>query len=42
MLGLLLEHLTLPDVLDGALPGVSVPEGLVDRIVATVVPGPAA
>ncbi|MGW0941573.1 TetR/AcrR family transcriptional regulator [Streptomyces sp. NPDC002623] len=38
MLGLILEHLTLPDVLDGALPGVSVPEGLVERIVATVVP----
>ncbi|WP_217239422.1 TetR/AcrR family transcriptional regulator [Streptomyces sp. AC555_RSS877] len=38
MLGLLLEHLTLPDVLDGVLPGASVPEGLVERIVATVVP----
>jgi DNA-binding transcriptional regulator YbjK len=38
MLGLLLEHLTLPGVLDGVLPGVSVPEGLVERIVATVVP----
>ncbi|MCD7439198.1 TetR family transcriptional regulator [Streptomyces lincolnensis] len=38
VLGLLLEHLTLPDVLDGVLPGVSVPEGLVERIVATVVP----
>ncbi|MEV5545286.1 TetR family transcriptional regulator [Streptomyces sp. NPDC052309] len=38
MLGLILEHLTLPGVLDGALPGVDVPEGLVDRIVATVVP----
>ncbi|MFF3336867.1 TetR/AcrR family transcriptional regulator [Streptomyces sp. NPDC002888] len=38
MLGLLLEHLTLPDVLDGALPGVSVPEGLVERIAATIVP----
>ncbi|MDX3803843.1 TetR/AcrR family transcriptional regulator [Streptomyces sp. AK04-3B] len=38
MLGLLLEHLTLPAVLDGVLPGVSVPEGLIDRIVATVVP----
>ncbi len=38
MLGLLLEHLTLPDVLDGVLPGVSVPEDLVERIVATVVP----
>ncbi|MBX9394105.1 TetR family transcriptional regulator [Streptomyces sp. TRM72054] len=38
MLGLLLEHLTLPDVLDGVLPGVDVPEGLVERIVATVLP----
>ncbi|MEU6088009.1 TetR family transcriptional regulator [Streptomyces sp. NPDC047085] len=38
MLGLILEHLTLPGVLDGALDGVSVPEGLVERIVATVVP----
>lgn len=38
MLGLLLEHLTLPDVLEGVLPGVSVPEGLVERIVATIVP----
>ncbi|MFI7140388.1 TetR/AcrR family transcriptional regulator [Streptomyces massasporeus] len=38
MLGLLLEHLTLPGVLDGALPGVSVPDGLVERIVATVLP----
>ncbi len=38
MLGLLLEHLTLPDVLEGVLPGVGVPEGLVERIVATIVP----
>ncbi|MFJ9830463.1 TetR/AcrR family transcriptional regulator [Streptomyces sp. NPDC101169] len=38
MLGLLLEHLTLPGVLDGALEGVTVPEGLIDRIVRTVVP----
>ncbi|WP_411151091.1 TetR/AcrR family transcriptional regulator [Streptomyces sp. A30] len=38
MLGLILEHLTLPGVLDGVLPGVSVPEGLVERIAATVVP----
>ncbi|MDL5203752.1 TetR family transcriptional regulator [Streptomyces sp. ALI-76-A] len=43
MLGLLLEHLTLPGVLDGVLPGVSVPDGLVERIVAAVVPeGPGA
>ncbi|MFD0214532.1 TetR/AcrR family transcriptional regulator [Streptomyces hirsutus] len=38
MLGLILEHLTLPGVLDGVLPGVTVPDGLVDRIVATIVP----
>ncbi|MER5939122.1 TetR family transcriptional regulator [Streptomyces sp. NPDC001928] len=38
VLGLLLEHLTLPDVLDGVLPGVSVPDGLVERIAATIVP----
>ncbi|PWI15633.1 TetR family transcriptional regulator [Streptomyces sp. Act143] len=38
MLGLILEHLTLPGVLDGVLPGVGIPEGLVERIVATVVP----
>ncbi|CCK27504.1 TetR family transcriptional regulator [Streptomyces davaonensis JCM 4913] len=38
MLGLILEHLTLPGVLDGVLPGVGVPEGLIERIVETVVP----
>ncbi|MFD7814331.1 TetR/AcrR family transcriptional regulator [Streptomyces sp. NPDC059785] len=38
MLGLLLEHLTLPGVLDGVLPGITVPDALVDLIVATVVP----
>ena len=38
ILGLLLEHLTLPDVLEGVLPGVSVPEGLVERIAETIVP----
>ncbi|MFE9770966.1 TetR/AcrR family transcriptional regulator [Streptomyces sp. NPDC005931] len=38
MLGLIMEHLTLPGVLDGALPGVSVPDGLVERIVAAIVP----
>ncbi|MFD5796427.1 TetR/AcrR family transcriptional regulator [Streptomyces diastatochromogenes] len=38
MLGLILEHLTLPGVLDGVLEGVSVPEGLVERIVTTIVP----
>ncbi|WP_413758927.1 TetR/AcrR family transcriptional regulator [Streptomyces sp. MMBL 11-3] len=40
MLGLILEHLTLPGVLDGVLPGVTVPDGLVDRIVTTIVPHP--
>lgn len=38
MLGLILEHLTLPGVLEGALPGVSLPDGLVERIAATIVP----
>ncbi|MEU3662357.1 TetR family transcriptional regulator [Streptomyces sp. NPDC032940] len=38
MLGLILEHLTLPDVLNGLLPTVDVPDALVERIVATVVP----
>ncbi|MCX4857032.1 TetR family transcriptional regulator [Streptomyces canus] len=38
MLGLLLEHLTLPGVLEGALPGTGVPEALVERIVETIVP----
>ena len=38
MLGLLLEHLTLPEVLDGVLPGVDVPDGLVERIAGTIVP----
>ncbi|MEU6063532.1 TetR family transcriptional regulator [Streptomyces sp. NPDC047082] len=38
MLGLILEHLTLPGVLDGVLPGVDVPDGLVERLVATIVP----
>lgn len=38
MLGLILEHLTLPGVLDGVLNGVSVPDGLVERIVTTIVP----
>ncbi|WP_344389654.1 hypothetical protein [Streptomyces vastus] len=33
MLGLIVEHLTLPGVLEGVLPGVSVPDGLVERIV---------
>ncbi|KUM88529.1 MULTISPECIES: TetR/AcrR family transcriptional regulator [Streptomyces] len=38
MLGLLLEHLTLPGTLEGVLPEVQVPEGLVERIVEAVVP----
>ncbi|RPF36160.1 hypothetical protein EDD92_6192 [Streptomyces sp. TLI_185] len=32
------EPYTCAYVLDGVLPGVGVPEGLVERIVATVVP----
>lgn len=38
MLGLILEHLTLPGVLEGVLPKVGVPDGLVERIAATIVP----
>ena len=38
MQGLLLEHLTLPDVLEDALPGVPAPDGLMERIVRTIVP----
>ncbi|MFD9399733.1 TetR/AcrR family transcriptional regulator [Streptomyces sp. NPDC060011] len=38
VLGLLLEHLTLPGVLDDALPGVAVPDGLLETIVTTIVP----
>ncbi|MGW0190586.1 TetR/AcrR family transcriptional regulator [Streptomyces sp. NPDC003362] len=38
MLGLILEHVTLPGVLDGVLSGTEVPDGLVERIVAAVVP----
>ncbi|WP_028802075.1 TetR/AcrR family transcriptional regulator [Streptomyces sp. 142MFCol3.1] len=38
VLGLLLEQLTLPGVLDGVLPGVTVPDELLERIVATIVP----
>jgi DNA-binding transcriptional regulator YbjK len=38
VLGLLLEHLTLPGVLDGVLPGVTVPDDLLERIVTTIVP----
>jgi hypothetical protein len=38
VLGLLLEHLTLPGVPDGVLPGVAVPDELLERIVATIVP----
>ncbi|MBD0843409.1 TetR/AcrR family transcriptional regulator [Streptomyces sp. TRM68416] len=38
MLGLILEHLTLPDVLEGVLPGVAVPDGLIERVVETIVP----
>lgn len=38
MFGLIVEHLTLPGVLDDALPGGRVPEGLVEAIVTTIVP----
>ncbi|AWW37650.1 TetR/AcrR family transcriptional regulator [Streptomyces cadmiisoli] len=38
MQGLIVEHLTLPGVLDGVLPGVGVPEELTERIVRLVVP----
>ncbi|MER6344081.1 TetR/AcrR family transcriptional regulator [Streptomyces sp. NPDC001595] len=38
MLGLILEQVTLPGVLDGVLPGTGVPEELVERIVARIVP----
>ncbi|MFF8941356.1 TetR/AcrR family transcriptional regulator [Streptomyces sp. NPDC014864] len=38
VLGLILEHLTLPGVLHGVLPGVGTPEGMVERIVAAIVP----
>jgi DNA-binding transcriptional regulator YbjK len=38
MLGLILEQVTLPGVLDGLLSGTELPDGLVERIVAAVVP----
>ncbi|MEV1023596.1 TetR family transcriptional regulator [Streptomyces sp. NPDC050264] len=38
MLGLILEELTMPGMLDGAIPGVSVPDGVVDRLVERIVP----
>ncbi|MFI0237420.1 TetR/AcrR family transcriptional regulator [Streptomyces sp. NPDC016845] len=38
MLGLILEHLTMPGMLDGAIPGVSVPDGIVERLVERIVP----
>jgi DNA-binding transcriptional regulator YbjK len=38
MLGLILEHLTLPEVLEGVLPGVDVPDGVLERIVERIVP----
>ncbi|WP_428952374.1 TetR/AcrR family transcriptional regulator [Streptomyces sp. cg35] len=38
MLGLILEHLTMPGMLDGAIPGVSVPEGVVERLVERILP----
>ncbi|BBC33059.1 hypothetical protein SGFS_043530 [Streptomyces graminofaciens] len=38
VLGLLLEHLTLPDVLTGIVPDADVPDALLERIVNTIVP----
>ena len=38
VLGLLLEHLTLPDVLTGIVPGTDLPDALLERIVNTIVP----
>lgn len=37
-LGLILETLTMPGMLEGAIPGVSVPEGVVERLVERIVP----
>ncbi|MEU6840648.1 TetR family transcriptional regulator [Streptomyces sp. NPDC046716] len=39
MLGLILEHLTMPGMLDGAIPGASVPDGVVARLVERILPG---
>lgn len=38
MLGLILETLTMPGMLDGAIPGVRVPDGIVERLVERIVP----
>ncbi|MFD8571702.1 TetR/AcrR family transcriptional regulator [Streptomyces sp. NPDC057694] len=38
MLGLILEHLTMPGMLDGAIPGASVPDGVVARLVERIIP----
>lgn len=38
MQGLILEHLTLPEVLEDVLPGVDAPDGLLQRIVDRIVP----
>ncbi|MFJ8820593.1 TetR/AcrR family transcriptional regulator [Streptomyces sp. NPDC102467] len=38
MLGLILEELTMPGMLEGAIPGVRVPDGVVDRLVERIVP----
>jgi DNA-binding transcriptional regulator YbjK len=38
MLGLILEHLTMPGLLDGAIPGVKVPEDVVTRLVERIIP----
>ncbi|GAA2319025.1 TetR family transcriptional regulator [Streptomyces kunmingensis] len=38
MLGLILEQLTMPGMLDGAIPGVNVPDGVIERLVQRIVP----
>ncbi|MFJ4710689.1 TetR/AcrR family transcriptional regulator [Streptomyces sp. NPDC088785] len=38
MLGLILEELTMPGMLDGAIPGASVPDGVVARLVERILP----
>ncbi|WP_353944664.1 TetR family transcriptional regulator [Streptomyces sp. HUAS MG91] len=38
MRGLILEHLTMPGLLDGAIPGAKVPDDLVTRLVERILP----
>ncbi|MYT75861.1 MULTISPECIES: TetR/AcrR family transcriptional regulator [unclassified Streptomyces] len=38
MQGLILEHLTMPGLLDGAIPGAKVPEDVVTRLVERIIP----